>query len=78
MCAFNGENVGAEDVGYMTVKAGDEIALKAAVATVGPVSVGLNAPWGIHFYYGGEANDVAAFKYKYIIIKTLLTQVHNF
>jgi len=42
-CAFNPSNVGATDSGYTDVKAKDESALQSAVATVGPVSVAIDA-----------------------------------
>ncbi|XP_068751848.1 cathepsin L-like [Montipora capricornis] len=42
-CRFNRSDVGADDTGYVDVKSGDEDALKMAVATVGPISVAIDA-----------------------------------
>ncbi|CAH2085103.1 unnamed protein product [Euphydryas editha] len=42
-CRYNPKNSGADDVGFMVIRKGDEQALKQAVATVGPVSVGVDA-----------------------------------
>ena len=40
---FDLAHVGASDVGYTLVRQGDENALKAAVATVGPISIAIDA-----------------------------------
>ncbi|XP_034530193.1 cathepsin L.1 [Notolabrus celidotus] len=42
-CRYNPANIGATCTGYVDVKEGDEDALKEAVATIGPVSVGIDA-----------------------------------
>uniref|UniRef100_A0A3B4UWV3 Cathepsin L.1 n=2 Tax=Seriola dumerili TaxID=41447 RepID=A0A3B4UWV3_SERDU len=42
-CRFNPATIGAKCTGYVDVKQGDEDALKEAVATIGPVSVGIDA-----------------------------------
>lgn len=42
-CHFKKSDVGAEDTGYVDLTEGDEEALKAAVATQGPVSVAIDA-----------------------------------
>jgi len=42
-CHFKKRDVGAEDTGYVDVTAGDEDALKEASATVGPISVAIDA-----------------------------------
>ena len=42
-CRFNSSNVGADDTGFVDVKSGDESALQMAVATVGPISVAIDA-----------------------------------
>ena len=42
-CRFNKSDVGADTTGYVDVKSGDEDALKMAVATVGPISVAIDA-----------------------------------
>lgn len=40
---YKSKNSGASDVGYIDIPEGDEHKLKAAVATVGPVSVAIDA-----------------------------------
>ncbi|XP_029190288.1 procathepsin L-like [Acropora millepora] len=53
-CRFNKSDVGADDTGYVNVKSGDEEALKMAVATVGPVSVAIDASHlSFQFYKDG-------------------------
>ena len=43
VCHFDRSHIGATDVGYTKIKACDENALKIAVATVGPISVAIDA-----------------------------------
>jgi len=53
-CRFNKANVGATDAGFTDIPQGDEDALKAAVATVGPISVAIDAGhMSFQFYSGG-------------------------
>ena len=42
-CKFKSSNIGATDKGFVDIPSGDEDALKEAVATVGPVSVAIDA-----------------------------------
>jgi len=42
-CRFKAANVGATDTGFTDIKAKDERALQQAVATVGPISVAIDA-----------------------------------
>ncbi|KAF5895649.1 cathepsin L1-like, partial [Clarias magur] len=42
-CRFNPDTVGATCTGYVNVKSGDERALQEAVATIGPISVAIDA-----------------------------------
>lgn len=42
-CRFTKSNVGATDKGFTDVEEGDEDALKAAIATVGPVAIAIDA-----------------------------------
>jgi cathepsin L len=42
-CRFNSSSVGATDTGFVDVTAGDESKLQEAIATVGPVSVAIDA-----------------------------------
>ena len=57
-CKFNSSSVGADDTGYVDVKHGDEDALKVAVATVGPISVAIDAGHSsFQFYKEGVYNE---------------------
>lgn len=42
-CRFKAQNVGATDTGYTDVPHEDESALKEALATIGPISVAIDA-----------------------------------
>lgn len=42
-CHYNPKNRGATDKGFVDIPSGDEEKLKAAVATVGPVSIAIDA-----------------------------------
>ncbi|EFN65240.1 Cathepsin L [Camponotus floridanus] len=42
-CRYNPKNSGASDVGFVDIPEGDEDKLKAAVATIGPISVAIDA-----------------------------------
>jgi len=42
-CRFNASNVAATDTGFVDVKTGDESALESAIATIGPISVAIDA-----------------------------------
>ena len=42
-CHFEKANVGATDTGYTDIKPATETALQSAVATVGPISVAMDA-----------------------------------
>ena len=52
-CRFNKNNIGATDAGFVDIPSGDEGALKAAIATVGPVSVAIDAS-KLQFYDGTQ------------------------
>lgn len=59
-CKFNASSVGADDTGYVDVKHGDEDALKIAVATVGPISVAIDAGhMSFQFYKDGVYDEPA-------------------
>jgi len=42
-CSFNAANVGANDTGFTDIKKGNEADLTSAIATVGPISVAIDA-----------------------------------
>lgn len=53
-CKYDRENVGATDKGYVDIPTGDERALQAAVATVGPVTAAIDAShYSFQFYSHG-------------------------
>ncbi|XP_043286122.1 cathepsin L-like [Venturia canescens] len=57
-CRYNPKNSGAEDVGFVDIPEGDEEKLKAAVATVGPVSIAIDASQqSFQFYSEGVYNE---------------------
>eukprot|EP00111_Clytia_hemisphaerica_P004373 TCONS_00012506-protein len=57
-CKFDAKNIGANDTGFVDVKSGDEDALKTAVATVGPISVAIDAShFSFQFYHSGVYNS---------------------
>jgi len=59
-CKFNPDNVGATVTGFVDIKHGSEEALEKAVATVGPISVGIDAHLPtFHFYKKGVYHDTA-------------------
>ena len=54
-CRYKKKDNGATDIGFVDIKPGDEEALKAAVATVGPVSVAIDASQpSFQFYSEGK------------------------
>ena len=42
-CHFKKKSVGANDTGFVDVTSGDEMALQKALATVGPISIAIDA-----------------------------------
>lgn len=57
-CRFRSENVGAYCTGYVDIAPGDEKGLEAAVATLGPVSVAIDASKpSFQFYSNGVYYD---------------------
>jgi len=59
-CRFNAANVGATDTGFVDVPARDESALQNAIATVGPISVAIDASHGsFQFYHTGVYDEPA-------------------
>lgn len=59
-CRFDASKVGATCTGYVDIKSGDEDALQEAVATIGPVSVGIDAGhMSFQMYESGVYNEPA-------------------
>ncbi|KAL9976063.1 hypothetical protein ACROYT_G013306 [Oculina patagonica] len=57
-CRFNPDKVGATGTGFVDISRGDEAALKEAVATVGPISVAIDAThFSFQFYHSGVYNE---------------------
>ncbi|XP_045612363.1 procathepsin L isoform X2 [Procambarus clarkii] len=57
-CRYNPRESGAEDTGFVDVREGSEMALKKAIATVGPVSVAIDAAHdSFQFYHDGVYNE---------------------
>merc|ERR1711872_869615 len=57
-CTFSADNVGATVTGMVDIAKGDEAALQKAVATVGPISVAIDAHLPtFHFYKKGVYHD---------------------
>jgi cathepsin L len=57
-CRFKAADVGATDTGFVDIPAQSESALQSAIATVGPVSVAIDASKStFHFYKSGVYND---------------------
>ncbi|PZC86913.1 cathepsin L [Helicoverpa armigera] len=57
-CRYNAKNSGADDVGFVDIPQGDEEKLMQAVATVGPVSVAIDASQeSFQFYSDGVYYD---------------------
>ena len=57
LCRFKKQDVGADDVGHVDVPSGDEEALKHAVATVGPISIAIDAAHISFQMYSGGVYD---------------------
>lgn len=56
-CRYNAKQSGATDAGFVDIPEGNEDKLKAAIATVGPVSVAIDASHeSFQFYSEGRLN----------------------
>lgn len=59
-CNFNSSDVGATDTGYTDIPSGDEASLQAASASVGPISVAIDASHSsFQFYRSGVYDEPA-------------------
>jgi cathepsin L len=59
-CRFNAANVGATDTGFVDIASKDEMALQSAIATVGPISVAIDAAHSsFQLYKSGVYNEPA-------------------
>jgi len=59
-CRFNPANVGATDTGFVDIRAQNETDLQNAIATVGPISVAIDASHSsFHFYSKGIYDEPA-------------------
>lgn len=57
-CRFKKANVGADDTGFVDVPEGDEDALKKASASVGPISIAIDASkFSFQFYHSGVYDE---------------------
>jgi len=57
-CRFKPENTGASDAGHVRIKSGSESDLESAIATVGPISVAIDASQpSFQFYKSGVYNE---------------------
>ncbi|VDN58124.1 unnamed protein product [Dracunculus medinensis] len=53
-CRFKRENIGATDRGFIDIESGNEELLKEAVASIGPISVAIDASdWKFEYYAKG-------------------------
>lgn len=54
-CRYKAQNKGASDIGFVDIPQGDEQKLKEAVATIGPVSIAIDASKeSFQFYSHGK------------------------
>jgi cathepsin L len=59
-CRFTAKNVGATDTGFVDIKSKNETDLQNAIATVGPISVAIDAAHSsFQFYHTGVYNEPA-------------------
>jgi len=59
-CQFSKDNIGATDTGYVDIESGSESALEDALATVGPISVAIDASHSsFQMYFSGIYNERA-------------------
>lgn len=57
-CKFNKTTVGATVTGFVDIQSGSEDALQKAAATIGPISVAIDAShWSFQFYHRGVYDE---------------------
>ncbi|CAF1297507.1 unnamed protein product [Adineta steineri] len=56
-CNFDPKNVGATDTGFVQIKMGNETDLQAAIATIGPISVAIDASRSSFQFYSTGVYD---------------------
>ena len=72
-CLFEESNIGATLTSYKTLPSGDEKALQNAVATIGPISVAIDASRPtFHFYKKGLYHEPGKKSYLQIFYSKLI------
>lgn len=66
-CRFNPDTVGSTCTGYVDIKNGDEKALKEAVATIGPISVAIDAGHVSFMFYQSCESIIKNMKMKVLL-----------
>ncbi|CAF2720076.1 unnamed protein product [Rotaria sp. Silwood2] len=56
-CRFYPKNIGATDTGFVEIKMGNETDLQSAIATVGPISVAIDASKSSFQFYSSGIYD---------------------
>ncbi|CAF1550781.1 unnamed protein product, partial [Adineta ricciae] len=56
-CRFDPNNIGATDTGFVQIKLGNETDLQAAIATIGPISVAIDASLKSFQFYSSGVYD---------------------
>ncbi|CAF3354431.1 unnamed protein product [Rotaria socialis] len=56
-CRFDPTNIGATDTGFVEIKMGNETDLQAAIATIGPISVAIDASKSSFQFYSSGVYD---------------------
>ena len=57
-CQYDPKNKAADDTGFVDIQSGNETALQAAVATVGPISIAIDASSIFFQLYSGRHLDL--------------------
>jgi len=59
-CRFNKKHIGANDTGFVDIKSGSEMDLQNAIATIGPISVAIDASQSSFQFYSSGVYDEPA------------------